>query len=61
VEPINVKMKLADPAEVDRMLTAALHESGWLNGQVDAVAADLVRSVHKVLFQSGCVLIQVDV
>jgi hypothetical protein len=60
MEPINVKMKLADADEVDRLMTTALHESGWAVDQVDAVVADMVRSIHAALCQAGCVIIQVD-
>lgn len=60
MEPITVKMKLADPAEIDRLMKTALLETGWLEAQLDAVATACVRSIHSALSQAGCVIIQVD-
>jgi hypothetical protein len=59
-EPINVKMKLADPAEVDRLMKIALLESGWMEAQLDSVATACVYAIHTALSQAGCVIIQVD-
>ncbi|MGV0805796.1 hypothetical protein [Mycolicibacterium setense] len=60
MEPINIKMKLADPVEVDRLMKMALLESGWMDAQLDAVATACVHSIHSALSQAGCVIIQVD-
>lgn len=59
-DPINVKMKLADPTEVERLMKLALLGSGWMDAQLDAVAAGCVRSIFSALSQAGCVVIQVD-
>lgn len=60
MEPINIKMKLADPVEVDRLMKLALLESGWMEARLDSVATACVRSIHSALSQAGCIIIQVD-
>ena len=52
-DPINVKMKLADPTEVERLMKLALLGSGWMDAQLDAVAAGCVRSIFSALSQAG--------
>lgn len=59
-EPINIKMKLADADEVDRVMTAAVQKSGWLVDHGDAVVADIVCRLRKGLGQAGCLIFQVD-
>lgn len=60
MEPITVKMKMADPIEVDRLMKTALLDTGWLEAHIDSVATACVRSIQSVLSQAGCVIIQVD-
>lgn len=60
MEPINVKMKMADPNEVTALMVAAVHESGWASNQPDMVVADVVRSIQAAMCRAGHVIIQVD-
>ena len=59
-DSIVVKMKLADPAEVERMMKLALAETGLPDMQLDGGASVCVRAIHSALAKSGCVIIQVD-
>lgn len=60
MEPINIKMKLADPTEVEQLIKTALAETAVPDMQVDGFATLCVRSIHSALSKAGCVIIQVD-
>lgn len=59
-EPINVKMKLADPEQITDLITDAVLTSFWASGLSREWAGDLVRDIHLALTNAGCVIIQID-
>ena len=60
MEPINVKMKMADPDEVTALITDAVLTALWASGLSKEWAGELVRDINVALTDAGCVIIQVD-
>lgn len=59
-EPINIKMKMADPEQVTDLITDAVLTSFWASGLSKEWAGDLVRDIHRGFSDAGIVMIQVD-
>jgi hypothetical protein len=59
MEPINVKMKMADPAQVTALIAGAVQECAWLQ-RSDGYVHEVTREINLALTKAGCVIIQVD-
>lgn len=56
MEPIPIKMKMADATQVEALMTGALGEFAWLSELFEGHVSNMVREIHLRLGQAGCVM-----
>lgn len=61
MEPQPLKLKLADAEQVTAAMIAVLEADFNLDDLLRNQASEIVRSIHAALFNTGCILVQLDV
>lgn len=61
MDPIAIKMKMADPEQVTALISDAVQSSMWVDEHLPEIGlVEIVRDISSALSKAGCVVIQVD-